>query len=481
MSDSCVQLPDHAKTAAMSQNKPLESTARGRAARVLIESYDGTEMCHDLLAELQARMPLSDADASLAAELAIGVSRNRITCEHLSAKYYRGRWIGLPVGLRMIVAVGIYQLCWLDRIPEYAAVDESVRMSRRYGKGAAAVANAVLRRVSAVRGEVISRANDPAPRRFLPLDVDRGRLFNDDVFPDPSRRPLDHLMAVYAHPAWLVERWHRRFKPALCREILAAGQRRPVLSLRANRLRTNPKSLSEALEAEGIRAEIAADGEGVLIRDAGPVSTIEAMQSGLCQPQDTTARVAVRLADPKPGEFVLDLCAGVGTKSTQAAEWMSNSGIVLATDINSAKLDSIETAADRLGISIIRTLPLDELDSAIVEFGKQPDVIVVDAPCTNTGVLARRPEARYRAGKRSLDEVVEIQTGILKRANDLAGPNTRIVYSTCSLEREENEDQVTRFLTDHPEWKAAETPFTLPSMDCDGGFSALLKRSNVNE
>ncbi|MBX3395304.1 MAG: hypothetical protein KF841_08045 [Phycisphaerae bacterium] len=448
---------------------------------MLIDSYDGDEMCHDLLAELQAQMPLSDADAALAAELAIGVSRNRITCEHLAAKYYRGRWIGLPVGLRMIVAVGIYQICWLDRIPEYAAVDESVKMSRRYGKGAAAVANAVLRHVAEVRGAVIPRADELSARRFLPLDVDHGRLFTDDVFPDPSRRPLDHLIAVYAHPPWLVERWHRRFKPALCRAILAAGQRRPVLALRANRLRTNPKALSEALNGAGIRAEIASDGEGVLIREAAAASKLEAMRAGLCQPQDATARVAIRLANPKPGEFVLDLCAGVGTKSTQAAERMDNSGVVLATDINTAKLKSIESAADRLGISIIGTSPLDELDSAIANLGKRPDVIVVDAPCSNTGVLARRPEARYRAGRRSLDEVAEIQAGILDRAGELAGPNTRIVYSTCSLEREENEDQVTRFLAGHPEWTAAETLFTLPSADFDGGFAALLRRTDMNE
>lgn len=461
----------------MSNHRPLEESARGRAVSVLVESYDGDAMCHDLLRDLQAVRPLSPADEGLAAELAIGVSRHRITCEHIASKFYRGRWAGVAITQRVNIAVGIYQLCFLDRIPEYAAVDQAVRIARRYGKGATAVTNAILRQVAENRGDIVARMGDYPPRRFLILDSERGRLFTDDVFPDPSRRLLEYLIAQYAHPSWLVERWNRRFKTALCRDVLEAGQRRPVLSLRANRLRATPADLIEKLAAESISAELASDGNGVLIRKSASAMDLAVVRDGLCQPQDTTARVALGLRPPKPGEFVIDLCAGVGTKSTQAAETMANRGTVISTDDNSEKLESVMTAARRLGIDIIKTVSLDEIDDAIKKAGREPDLILVDAPCLNTGVLARRPEARYRAGQRALAEIAELQREILNHAVSLSGSKTSIVYSTCSLEKEENEDQSAWFAENNDGWKVREQRFTLPTSDHDGGYAVHFIRS----
>lgn len=460
----------------MSSHRPLEESARGRALSVLVDSYDGEEFCHDLLEELQHEMPLSSADAALAAELAIGVSRHRITCEHIASKFYRGRWAGVAIKQRVLMAVGVYQLCFLDRIPDYAAVDQAVRLARRYGKGATATVNAVLRQVAEKRGEMVPRSADHPPRRYLPIDADRGRLFDVDILPDPSRRLLDYLIVVYAHPSWLVERWNRRFKNELCRRILEAGQRRPVLSLRANRLRTTAAGLQASLKEQGVESEIAPDTEGVIVRSAVSAADLQAIDNGQCQPQDTTARIALLLRPPSPGDFVVDLCAGAGTKSTQAAEMMENKGIVLATDENAAKLESVSSAAGRLGIDIIRTVPLDEIEAAVHSIGRTPDLVLVDAPCLNTGVLARRPEARYRASQKALIEIAEIQRQILRQAVALGGTSTAIIYSTCSLEKEENEDQIAWFTSEFPEWKVAESRFTLPAPNHDGGYGAVLTR-----
>ena len=450
--------------------------ARDRAVKALVLSYEGRSFCHDLLREWQSADPLSPADAALAAELTIGVSRHRLTCEHIAARFYRGRWLGIRVPLRVILAMGVYQLCWLDRIPDHAVVDQAVRQAKRHGRGAASRVNALLRKVAECRGDVIERAGDPDPRRYLPIDTRTGRLFNDNIFPDPTRRPLDYLVAATSHPPWLVERWHRRFKPSLCRQVCGAGIRRPRLTLRPNTTRITAAELVDRLVSAGHEATLGDDGDAVLLPADTSAGKVPEIAAGLCQPQDITSQRALRLGPPQPGEIVLDLCAGAGTKSTQAAEIMHDNGMVIATDANEKKLGRIVAVSQRLGLNIIQPIPLDRLAETLAAAGKPPDLILVDAPCLNTGVLARRPEARYRAGARALKSIVEIQRDILEQAQSLAGPGTRILYATCSLEEEENEQQVDWFCKNFPDWCSAEQSFILPDDLHDGGFAAVLTR-----
>jgi 16S rRNA (cytosine967-C5)-methyltransferase len=452
--------------------------ARDRAAEVLTLCYHGDPFCSDVLETMQRADPLSPAEAGLAAELVIGVSRHRLTAEHLAARFYRGRFAGLRPSIRVILAMGVYQLCWLDRIPDYAAVDEAVRQAKRHGRGVSSTVNAVLRKLITCRGEMTIRPENPEPRRWLPVNPDRGRLFTENVFPDPARRPLDYLVAATSHPPWLVERWHRRFKPKLCRQVCDAGQRRPPLVLRPNPMRITPEQLIDRLRASGLEPRRLDDSDAVLLRDLVPAAELAEVQAGLCQPQDSTSQQALRLAPPRAEELVIDLCAGVGTKSTQAAEMMNNTGVVIATDADEARLGRIPASAERLGLTIIRPTPMGQLDACLPELGRAPDLVLVDAPCTNTGVLARRPEARYRASQRALMDLTAVQAQLLQRAAALAGPQTRLLYATCSLEREENEDQVARLCESLPRWNVQGQLFTLPDADRDGGFAALLTQSH---
>jgi 16S rRNA (cytosine967-C5)-methyltransferase len=461
----------------MTDPAALGRNARDRAAEVLVTCYHGEAFCSDVLETMQRADPLSPLDASLAAELVIGVSRHRLTAEHLAARLYRGRFESLRPSIRVILAVAIYQLCWLDRIPDYAAVDEAVRQAKRHGRGFASTVNAVLRKLIAYRGDITNRPESPDPRRWLSIDAGRGRLFTENIFPDPAKRPLDFLVAATSHPPFLVERWHRRFKPKLCRQVCDAGQRRAPLVLRPNATRITPEQLVERFLASGHHPCRLDDGDAVLLRGVVPAAELAEVQAGLCQPQDSTSQLALRLSPPKAGELVVDLCAGVGTKSTQAAEMMNNSGVVIATDTDENRLGKIPASAERLGLTIIRSTPIGRLDACLAELERAPDLILVDAPCTNTGVLARRPEARYRASQRALTELTAVQTQLLRRAAELAGPRTRLIYATCSLEREENEDQVARLCADVPQWRVMTQTFTLPDADRDGGFAASLERS----
>ncbi|HKQ48344.1 MAG TPA: transcription antitermination factor NusB [Phycisphaerae bacterium] len=466
----------------MTPRAPAKLDSRERALRALVAAYDGEYFGRDLLDEWQRAQPLSEANAGLALELVMGVARVRIIAEHIAAHFYRGRWGGLRPPIRVILALGVYQLCWLERIPEHAAVDQAVRMAKRHGRGTAEMVNALLRKVAQFRGPMVEKPSEPDPRRYLAVEPARGRVFTVDVFPDPTRKPLDYLIAATGHPPWLVERWHRRFKPQRCRQVCEAGQFRPPLVLRPNRLKTTPDALVDRLKSEGQAARIIEGTPAVLVSAASNPQSLNPsipqslFQEGLCQPQDSTAQIALNLSPPRPGEFVLDLCAGVGTKSTQAAELMGNEGIVLATDIDYAKLTHVATGAERLGLRIVQTTPLDALDAALSGIGRPPDLILLDSPCTNTGVLARRPEARYRASQKTLTALTKIQSDLLDRAAALAGAQSRIIYTTCSLEKEENEDQSRAFCQRSPQWRIAEESFTLPDLDRGGGYAAVLSR-----
>jgi len=450
---------------------------RARALSVLVDVMEADVFGAARLAELQEDHPLSVADAGLAMELVLGTTRHRITCEHIAAHFFRGRWAGLHSVLRLNMAMAVYQLCWLDRVPDHAVVDSAVRLASSHGRGATSRINAILRSVAASRGAVVEAQGDTSPRRWLPIEESRGRLFDCDIFPDPARRPREYLTAITSHPPFLVERWHRRFKPKLCRQILDAGNRRPRLVLRPNTMRTTAEELLARLKSNSHSAHLI--DSHVAVEDVSSPADLDVFREGLCQPQDTTAGIALTLAPPVAGEFVLDLCAGSGTKSTQAAELMGNRGRVLATDADDARLMRIAENTARLGLTIVETVPLGGLDAAIAGAGKPPDLILIDAPCSNTGVLSRRPEARYRATHKSIASLVEIQRGLLASVVSLSGPNTRLIYSTCSIEAEENEQQVAAFLESHPGWAMATSRFTLPDADRDGGYAAVL-RQEVN-
>jgi len=537
------------------------SDPRARALAVLCEVFEADVFGAARLAELQEGHPLSAADSGLAMELVLGTTRHRITCEHIAAHFFRGRWAGLHEVIRLNMAMAVYQLCWLDRVPDHAIVDSAVRLASSHGRGTASRINAILRSVAASRGPMVDlnessseppdqtgdgatakrgavpplppgegrgegavpplplgegrgegstpgASSPPSPRRWLPIDATRGRLFDCDLFPDPARRPLEYLVAITSHTPFFVERWHRRFKPKRCRQVLDAGQRRPSLVLRPNAMRITPQALLERLrEAKEPRASappvrgISIPGEQVdssspdrhvgqasverydvrlvnshiVLEGVSSPADLDVFHEGLCQPQDSTAGIALTLAPPMPGEFVLDLCAGSGTKSTQAAEMMGDRGRVLATDADALRLGRIAENAARLGLTIVEAVPLNDLDAALAA-GKAPDLILIDAPCSNTGVLARRPEARYRATHKSIASLVEIQRGLLARAVALSGPKTRLIYSTCSIEPEENESQIAAFLAANPGWQLAESKFTLPDADRDGGYAAVMRR-----
>ena len=456
--------------------------ARDVALAALTASRQRRCFVDQALQDQPAFAQLAPNDAALANELTLGVVRHRLTLWRVLSAMLKGDPRRVRPAIRDAMLIGAYQLIWLDRVPSFAAVDQAVEQAKRGGgRKAGGLVNAVLRELLRRQQERRCRFDQADPRRCIRVDYQRGCLFDLDLLPKPSSQPVEYLSLATSHPATLVGRWRKHFELQATRQICWAGQFRPPLCLRPNTLRIEPEALVAELTREGHTVEFDRARQAVWVVAGPAVPRIGAFAAGLCQPQDPTAMDVVRRAGLEPGMNVLDLCAAPGTKTTQMVEVMEHRGCVVACDVDDRKLDLIKQNAHRLGIDLVRTtLPegLSDWRKRLERF----DVIFVDAPCSNTGVLARRPEARYRFSPRQVQSLVAIQAKLLDEAAALADADTRIIYSTCSIEPEENEQAIQQFCVRHQDWRLVDSVQRLPQAGAscvdwqDGGFVAELRR-----
>jgi len=466
------------------QTRGLNSPgARDIAVEALRGGQEQGRFAQDRLDRLIADRRPSAVDAALATELTLGVVRHRLTLDHLISRGFHGRVHRLDPGLLAVLRVGVYQIVWLDRIPAFAAVDSAVEQGKQIaGRRAGGLVNAVLRRLLRDRlDEVLSEPPDQ-PRRCVRVGVARWRAFDTDLFGDPETDPVGYVSASTSHPAVLVRRWLAHFGRPQTEQICLAGGQRPPLVLRVNQRRIDVQALLERLASEGTVAVAGLSGGSVFVAEGPPARQIPAVAEGLCQPQDVTPQAPVRASPPAPGHKVLDLCAGLGTKTTQLAEHMDDQGLILACDRSAGKVGSIDETCRRMGVSCVETVLADALDDAAVRHGPF-DLALVDVPCSNSGVLARRPGARYRITPKRLSGLAAAQRHLLDQAARFVRPGSRIVYSTCSIEPEENEQVVASFLTHVTGWRLVDSRLTLPQVGRqltdwrDGGFFAVMARS----
>ncbi len=467
-----------------SRDRISGTDARSLALEALALARGRRTFVRDVLDSLISRKGLKSRDAALATELAMGVIRHRLTLDRVLSRFLSAPLGQLRPGLPDVLRLGAYQLIWLDRVPNFAAVNEGVaQASRLGGERAGSLVNAVLRQVVRHQGEAPVDIAQAQPDRAVCIDARRARLFNLPIFPDPGRQPIAYLSAATSHPAEVVERWVRQFGRDRAEQICWYGASRPPLILRPNRLRVGLPELCDRLRDEGAAVASDAARDVVFVLRGPPLRELTAFRAGLCQPQDPTAMAVVHLANPQPGETIIDLCAAPGTKATYAAERMLNRGVVIASDLDREKLSGLAENCRRLGIRVVETVLADDLESVAAPC-KRIDLVLVDAPCSNSGVLARRPEARYRINRRALLRLSAVQLGLLDRAAGLARAETRIVYSTCSIEPEENERVVQAFCVRHDDWHVTQSRLVVPCAArdvCswrDGGFMAVLVREH---
>ncbi|MGE5485049.1 MAG: 16S rRNA (cytosine(967)-C(5))-methyltransferase RsmB [Ignavibacteriales bacterium] len=394
-------------------------TTRGYSARdVALEVLRRVEE-RDAYADISLdsflqRHRLSGPDRALATELVYGVCRRRNTLDWVIEKA-SSRPVGEMTGdVRNALRMGVYQLMYLDRIPAHAAVNESVEAVKSRGRpGAARFTNAVLRNVAAKP-------------------------------PEPDRE--GSLAIRYSHPEWLVEHFASELGLEAAQRLMDADNRTPPYTVRVNALKAGVGEVECILRERGV----AAAGcrfvpEGLWLPEGPGDAGVEAHRRGLVQAQDEGSMLVSRVLAPEPGEFVIDACAAPGGKTTHIAQLMGNRGRIVAADIHPSRLGLVRKVCGRLGVTIVEDMVCDSR-SLRDRMEGLADRVLVDAPCSGLGTLRRRPDARWRKDAMDARRLSVLQVEILLSAADCLRPGGCLVYSTCTIGREENQDVVRRFL-----------------------------------
>jgi 16S rRNA (cytosine967-C5)-methyltransferase len=448
-------------------------SARAVALQVLLDCRKHEGFVQEVLDRHLSRSPLLGPDRRLATTLAYGVLRRRGTLDALLRPVVTRRPDQVEPWLWEALRLGAYQLALLSQIPPHAAIHETVELAGDSGgPRAKGFLNGVLRAVSGLL------TADAAPRPAadaLPLDEGGYRRLARSVLPDPASEQVEYLSAAFALPRWLAGRWLERWGWDECVRLGFWFAGPPPLTLRCNALKAERTAYLEALAAAGIRAWPGEHPQAVRLLDHHPVRELPGYEQGFLSVQDESAMGVASALGPAPGSRVLDLCAAPGGKTTHLAELMRNEGQIVACDVDDRRLKTLADLCARLGVTIVEPRRLNPRQHD----GPPPgpfDAALVDVPCSNTGVLGRRPEARWRLKPEDFRHLVPLQTKLLIQAAERVRPGGVVVYSTCSVEPEENGGVVRNVLKALP-WLALEAESEqAPGRPADGGYWARLRR-----
>ncbi|MDQ7783595.1 MAG: 16S rRNA (cytosine(967)-C(5))-methyltransferase RsmB [Desulfomonilaceae bacterium] len=410
-----------------SKNRPIPATPARDAAVDVLESVQRGKFVEAALSEQLQTRALTPEDRGLATELTYGVVRRLTRLDGIINKCLNKPRKKLHPTVRAILRTALYQLVILDRVPQRAAVHQAVLQARtRVGDAAAGFVNAVLRN---------------ALRNLETID------------PDPSDAPAS-LAAYYSYPVWIVERWLKQYGVETTRRVLMFGNSPSQLIVRANPLKTTRDELLEIFSGSGISAiPTVPEPDALWIPSTRcPVHELPGFNLGLFAVQDRASQLVAPLLKPRAGEKILDACAAPGGKTAHLAALTGNRADITATDENLQRLDETGRNLDRLGTAGVRLIHGDMTDtSAIRGLGKFRKILL-DAPCSNLGVLRHNPEVKYRSTIQRVRESAERQLNLLKTLSSALDATGIMVYSVCTTTDEETTEVVTRFLQEHPEF-----------------------------
>jgi 16S rRNA (cytosine967-C5)-methyltransferase len=423
------------------------SNARRVACSVLLRSETPGDFLEHRLDSDPAYRALSGEDRRLARELASGVLRQRAALDWLIAQKTGGR--NQRTEVQIVLRLGAYQLYFLDRIPDHAAVHETVSVARSFGLNAqSGFVNAVLRG----------------------LTRDRESL----------RAGLEQLRQVdpaigWSHPKWLIERWSQNLTPPELQAFLLWNNTPPKTFARVNRLRTEPGALLHRWTEEGVEVSPqefpwARPGTVFELKSHPALESLPSFREGGFYIQDPSTLLAVSVLGVKNGNRVLDYCAAPGGKTSLIAEELQGSGELVATDSSVERRDLLLENSARLGLTRIRV-------AATQDAGMEFDRVLVDAPCSNTGVLRRRVELRWRISPDEIARLARLQAALLDEAAARVRIGGFLVYSTCSIDPDENESVAHGFVSRNPGFRLDSMRSLHPARDgVDGAFCARLER-----
>lgn len=372
---------------------------------------------------------LNNKDVGLISEIVYGVTTWRLTLDEVIKKYSSIRLKKISPWILNILRMSIYQIIFLDKIPKSAAVNEGVNLAKRYGhRSSSGFVNAILRKVSKEDYEEMLKEDDG----------------------------VEKISKITSMPIWIIEELCKEGLPINeVYQICKCSNIRPKLSIRINRLRTSKKELKEKLEQKGIEVEEGILEDFLFLNKVKNIENIEEFKEGLFTVQDEAAGLTSLILNPKKGQTILDACSSPGGKTTYIGEIVDNNAIIKAWDIHEHRIKLVEETAKRLGVTNIEAKVQDATEYK-EEYFEKFDKILLDVPCLGLGVLRRKPDIKWQRKKEDIDEITEIQYNILSNCSKYLKKDGEIVYSTCSILKDENQKVIQRFLNGNTNFELKE-------------------------
>ncbi len=425
-------------------HESIISSVRYKAIK-LLSLHERTDAYLDkILDNEQKYSELTPSDIALLNELVCGVIRWKAKIDWALTGFYRGDYQKCLNIIKNAMRVALYQLIFLDRIPAYAAINESVEIVKRIqGEKTANIVNAVLRNIH--------------------------RNLENVRYPEPEEDIIYHLSTVHSHPKWMVKRWAERFGIEETTKLLEANNNRPNIYLRINTLKTTAENFYKHLESKNVpyvRSEFLNESL-YIVNPRRSLESTDAFKNGFVTVQDVSAALAVRLSNVKPGLSIIDLCSAPGGKSFYLAELMMNQGRILAVEKYSSKERFILEGAERLGVKIIE---IKNADATSIVSDELFDIVFADVPCSGLGTLSKKPDIKWKRDIDDLPKLVILQRAILANAVKLVKTGGAIIYSTCTIESEENEENIKWFLNEYKGFVVDPAENYLPQAVCQDGF-----------
>lgn len=414
-----------------------KTTARIAAFRALDRCERDGAWSAAALDSMLREAELSERDSALASRLFLGVLQNETCLDHYLNLFCTSK---TEPKLRLVLRLGAYQLLFLDKIPDHAAVSESVELCRAIGaERGAPLVNAVLRKLSGSK---------------------------DQLPPIPGEGSAQYLSVRYSHPLWLAERLIGELGYAGTEAFFRANNDTPPLCIQLNRLRVKPEDYSRALERHGYSFQLFPELPGCMELTGGKTTSLPGYEDGLFYVQDRAARIAVQAAGVRPGMQILDACSAPGGKTLAAVLEAEGKCSITSCDLHEKKLRLVRASAEKLGLSSCVNTCAADARSFRPDWDCAFDLVMADVPCSGLGVIRKRPEIR-RKSEAELRGLPQIQHDILNNLCRYVKPGGVLMYSTCTVLREENQEQIRIFLQTHPDFLAEE--FSVGDIHSTGG------------
>jgi 16S rRNA (cytosine967-C5)-methyltransferase len=445
----------------------MTKTIRHLAVDILNQIQTGQAFASPLIDEYLDNNSLSGTpDGRLLTHLVYGVLRFRGHLDWILTKLYRGDYEKLDEGIKNVLRLGIYQLKFSDRLPDFAVVNEAVKIAKIINPDKSALVNAVL-------------------RNYL-------RRGQNIPFPPTKKNTAEYTAAFHSHPLWLVKKWIKIFGPEETKSLCSANNELPPLTLRVNTLKISREEIIPKLTAAGFVPELTKfSPDGIILKtSANPIQKTDFFEAGFLRFQDEAAQLISYLIDPDRTQTILDACAGAGGKTTHLAAILKNKGQIVAVDRNPERIAELKQETVRMGTNIIKAQTVDLSVDLPDELKEKFDYVLVDAPCSGSGTLRRNPEIKWRIKEKALPDFTAAQKIILQNASGAVKQGGRLIYCTCSLLPEENENIIDDFLKRNANFSLCRAPssahqqlidrrgffHTYPHKHhTDGFFGAILK------